>query len=197
MTPTATETQATTFRSIDENLRLVIEPKTEGLDERGRKVPFPGKAVEFRNGQFSTDDSTDLEFLRGHRLYNRDFYEVGNEPDRPKPEESAVIADMADAYTDGDADRIRESIRLEYASHSRSNVIATGKQLLEKLGEDPEQDTAPPQNLGHEEGSDTAYADATPAAVEAAEELGVDLADVKGTGEDGRVTKADVEAAAE
>lgn len=37
--------------------------------------------------------------------------------------------------------------------------------------------------------------DATPAAEEAAAEAGVDLADVKGSGAEGRVTKADVEAA--
>ena len=38
--------------------------------------------------------------------------------------------------------------------------------------------------------------DATDAAIEAAEELGVDLASVTGSGVDGRITKADVEAAA-
>lgn len=39
-------------------------------------------------------------------------------------------------------------------------------------------------------------ADATKGAQEAAEELGVDLASVSGTGKDGKITKADVEAAA-
>ena len=38
--------------------------------------------------------------------------------------------------------------------------------------------------------------DATDGAVAAAEELGVDLATVTGTGAEGRITKADVEAAA-
>lgn len=38
--------------------------------------------------------------------------------------------------------------------------------------------------------------DATDGAVEAANELGIDLANVTGTGTDGRITKADVEAAA-
>lgn len=38
--------------------------------------------------------------------------------------------------------------------------------------------------------------DATDGAVEAAKELGIELADVKGTGADGRITKSDVEAAA-
>ena len=38
--------------------------------------------------------------------------------------------------------------------------------------------------------------DATDGAVAAADELGVDLASVVGTGADGRITKADVEAAA-
>lgn len=39
--------------------------------------------------------------------------------------------------------------------------------------------------------------DATPAAAELAEEEGVDLEDVEGTGKEGRITKADVEAAAD
>lgn len=38
--------------------------------------------------------------------------------------------------------------------------------------------------------------DATAGAVEAAEELGVELSEVKGSGKSGRVTKADVEAVA-
>lgn len=38
--------------------------------------------------------------------------------------------------------------------------------------------------------------DATDGALEAAKELGVDLANVTGTGADGRITKADVEGAA-
>lgn len=37
---------------------------------------------------------------------------------------------------------------------------------------------------------------ATTGAIEAADELGVDLANVEGTGKDGKITKADVEAAA-
>lgn len=39
--------------------------------------------------------------------------------------------------------------------------------------------------------------DATQGALEAAAELGVDLTDITGTGASGRITKADVEAAAE
>ena len=38
--------------------------------------------------------------------------------------------------------------------------------------------------------------DATQGALEAAEELGVDLAEIEGTGAHGRITKSDVEAAA-
>jgi pyruvate dehydrogenase E2 component (dihydrolipoamide acetyltransferase) len=37
---------------------------------------------------------------------------------------------------------------------------------------------------------------ATPAAIEAAEELGVDLTEIEGSGKKGKVTKADVEALA-
>ena len=42
--------------------------------------------------------------------------------------------------------------------------------------------------------SDAEELDATDSAVALAAELGVDLADVEGSGKDGRITKADVEA---
>ena len=49
-----------------------------------------------------------------------------------------------------------------------------------------------------EEKSDTYYEDITTtgAAAQLAEELGVDLSTVEGTGKNGKITKADVEAAA-
>lgn len=53
---------------------------------------------------------------------------------------------------------------------------------------------APADEEGEEEEEQPA---ATPAAVEAAEELGVDLSTIEGSGVDGKITKADVEAAAE
>jgi 2-oxoglutarate dehydrogenase E2 component (dihydrolipoamide succinyltransferase) len=48
---------------------------------------------------------------------------------------------------------------------------------------------------GHTEDDDELKA--TQAALDLAHELGVDPANIKGTGKDGRITKADVEAAAE
>lgn len=50
--------------------------------------------------------------------------------------------------------------------------------------------------LLNEEEAEANEIDATDAAIEAAAELGVDLASVSGSGVDGRITKADVEAAA-
>lgn len=51
--------------------------------------------------------------------------------------------------------------------------------------------------LEHPEDAEEPEVDATPAAAELAEEKGVDLTEVEGTGKDGRVTKPDVEKAAE
>ena len=48
-----------------------------------------------------------------------------------------------------------------------------------------------------EEKKPAAVLDATEAASELADELGIDLADVEGSGEDGRILKGDVERAAE
>jgi hypothetical protein len=146
MAPTATAEETATFRSRDQNLRLVREPASEQIDSRGVRLPRPGKSVEFRNGQFATSDADELEFLRNHHMLNVDggFFEVGNEPDRPKPEADDVIAAMFEAGFEKDADEVRTLIRLEYASHSRPSVINAGRSVLKQLGEDPDEGTKPP-----------------------------------------------------
>ena len=53
-----------------------------------------------------------------------------------------------------------------------------------------------PEGDDGEEGEGEGSSEATPAAAKAAADLGVDLASVEGTGEGGKITKADVEAAA-
>jgi len=54
---------------------------------------------------------------------------------------------------------------------------------------------ASPGEFEYSDGYDPNEVDATDAAKELAEELGIDLASVEGTGKDGRVTKEDVEKA--
>jgi len=133
----------TTFRSKDDSLLLLGDAEIK-FDRGAKEVHRTEGEVQFRNGVFDTDDPDTIERLRSHRLTNIDFYEVGNEPDRPKPEDYEVIAAMSEAAVDRDADGIRLAMRLEYASHSRATVINTGKALLNKLGEDPDEGTRGP-----------------------------------------------------
>jgi pyruvate/2-oxoglutarate dehydrogenase complex dihydrolipoamide acyltransferase (E2) component len=75
-------------------------------------------------------------------------------------------------------------------------AVATQEPDPEDLGVESLGAAHPPEMVEQIE-SEQQDADATEAAAELADELGVDLATVEGTGKDGRITKADVEAAAE
>jgi pyruvate dehydrogenase E2 component (dihydrolipoamide acetyltransferase) len=71
--------------------------------------------------------------------------------------------------------------------------LPQGKEKAEKRAEPPKKPTAPAPRIDKGE---EARVKASPVARRVAAELGVDLANVKGTGPDGRVTETDVRAAA-
>lgn len=63
------------FISPSKNLRLVMKPMRRQIVEG---VPFlmPGKAIKFSNGVYETDDEKELQFLRNHPVFGRDFFET-------------------------------------------------------------------------------------------------------------------------
>ncbi len=53
---------------------ICIATKIQIID--GRQVMEPGFSAQFRDGNYSTDDPTEIKLLRGHPRYKYDFYEI-------------------------------------------------------------------------------------------------------------------------
>jgi pyruvate/2-oxoglutarate dehydrogenase complex dihydrolipoamide acyltransferase (E2) component len=130
-------------------------------------------------------------------------------PDREdRPDTEVALSEPGDPHPTPD-EHVGEGERqvvsdvqavIDAAAASRSgdeNVGDTGLTYEQAVAvaqaSDPEAQLARVQDAGPKESE----VDATPAAEELAEEEGVDLSEVEGTGAGGRVTKPDVEAAVE
>lgn len=150
------------FVSTDNNLRLVIRPKTQRLDPAGQIHEVPGLAVQFSNGIFEVDpadaDSEEiLEFMYKHQgngsnpdaRSQRLFVEAGKEPDRPPvaPDASPIMRAIVQKTAQGDADGIADLFVQERSSHSRPEVLAAAEEALKALEADV---PAPPQTPEHE-----------------------------------------------
>lgn len=129
-----------TFRSSDENLHLVQDPQTQHMDNAGRPYTVAGTRHEFRGGVLEVDEAENPEqvkWLRNHRLLNAQyggFYEVGNEPDRPKPEVTEVVNAIVAAGLAGNAKEVRDILQGERDSHNRVEVVTVGESTLTALG---------------------------------------------------------------
>jgi pyruvate/2-oxoglutarate dehydrogenase complex dihydrolipoamide acyltransferase (E2) component len=88
------------------------------------------------------------------------------------------------------AEKIEElrAVRGRDALHEETYRLEALADLLEAVDEATAGDAAKPQRTGG--------VNATPAAMEKADELGVDISSVQGTGKNGKVTTGDVEACA-
>ncbi len=62
------------FYSSHKCLRLVVKP-TEIRFEKGVQLIDRGKTISFVNGEYVTDDPSDIEWLRNCSDYGREFYE--------------------------------------------------------------------------------------------------------------------------
>jgi hypothetical protein len=143
-----TKTEGAVFRSSDQNLRLVVEPATEQIDATGRRIPVPGKTIEFVKGEYQPKDADEAAFLREHRLKDSDFVEVGSEPGRPKPEAEEVIGAIFEAALAGKIEEVKALRQVELAGHSRPVVLASADKALNQLGDPPPQ---PPIRVAPEE----------------------------------------------
>jgi len=153
-----------------------------GIEDVRKDVTVDGQAVVF------TSESGDLMQEKGGRLEGVDAPLAMN----TSSGENAVEA-SADV-PDDESDAVKEmEAAVEEATGTKATLTASEAQNL--TGEPME--SAAPAEVAPEAAPEEAEVDATPAAEAKAEELGVDLAEVEGSGADGRVTVGDVEAAAD
>lgn len=74
-----------TFRSKGVNFNVVRKSRTRLVHVDGTPEITPGVHYSFAPaGIFQTDDMAVVEYLRSRPTYNVEFWEVGNEPNRPK-----------------------------------------------------------------------------------------------------------------
>jgi len=50
--------------------------------QAGIPIVHPGKSIRFENGTYVTSDPEEIEFLRKHPLFGRDFFEAAPEVDK-------------------------------------------------------------------------------------------------------------------
>ena len=121
-----------------QELRLVLIPRRPVYGQGGERIgQTDGLTVEFRRGLFESDDPEVVERLRSHSQKDREFVEVGAEPDRV-PSSAPVIEEILKATAELDAvslERIREE---EIAGHGREDVMATVDAAIRRVhGQEP------------------------------------------------------------
>lgn len=195
--PGATGTGSLVVRAGEKDMGEVFARKQEGKVEKEnarvaeQSVIGPqGVAPEGEEDLVGTDVAhaadTDLESEQP-RMTQGEFDAQKDALEHPED----VVAPGATAEAQSEAQDAQSEAVEEKAKEARDEDLATA---------DDAEHVAEAREAGIEaaaESTERPEVEATPAAEALAEEKGVDLAEVEGTGKDGRVTKPDVEKAAE
>lgn len=95
------------------------------------------EVVEFApHGRVELDEERDadkIEHLRGLASFNREFFEIGAEPDALKPSVDEQFERILDLATHFDHDALRELIQEEKQTHNRDVVIRAGEAALQRV----------------------------------------------------------------
>lgn len=73
-----------------------------------------------------------ISWLRAHRGYNVDFYEEGNEPDRPQPTEEKFFELLTGFTLEFDVENLRGLVETEKATHNRPNLVKAAQAALDR-----------------------------------------------------------------
>lgn len=111
------------FRSKGVNFRAVRVPRHRWTAPNGEVQVSDGVTYEFApKGEFRTDDPEAIAYLRGLGSFNREFWEVGNEPGRI-PDSQPMIERVVGASTALDLEGLDELEREERAGYKRHDVL--------------------------------------------------------------------------
>lgn len=126
-----------TFISRASDFQVTLE--TEGLpmqDANGIVVArSKGKRVNFTRGQYATSNPETVRLLRAAGTYNREFWEVGNQPGAIHPPEPDVLADIMTALARRQHDKLIAIQQREQETHERETVLAAVARALGELGD--------------------------------------------------------------
>lgn len=146
---TATKTRTkTTFRSKGVNFKVVIQPSFRKVTDFGHEF-VPGEYADFApHGMFETDDPRIIEKLRDSPTFNREFWEVGNEPGALPSADAELDRIMAATALLDDAELAQIEAE-ERAGYNRGEVIASvtrARQQVQRLVD--EREAAAPAGSG-------------------------------------------------
>ena len=157
----------------------------DGIEDVKKDVTIGGQAVVF------TDEAGNVLQEKGGRLED-----VGDAPVAMNSSAGENATTVEALIPDDESDEVKAmEAAIEEDTGTRATLTASEAQALGAPAMEAEAAADAPAEAPEAEASDEV--DATPAAEAKAEELGVDLASVEGSGADGRVTVADVEDAAD
>lgn len=117
-----------TFKSRGSNQVVICKARHRLVDARGGVQVTPGVSYQFtpdeggKGGVFTTDDKVVADYLRSREGFNREYVEVGNEPDR-MPSPAPVIDRVMDAQIELDIDALDEIEHEENATWARPAVL--------------------------------------------------------------------------
>lgn len=116
-----------TFRSKGSNQNAIRKARHRLVNAAGDVSVSPGVHYQFLphtdgGGEFTTDDEVVADFLRSREGFNREYVEVGNEPDRV-PSPAPVLDLVMDAQINLDVAGLDELEQEEQASWKRPAVL--------------------------------------------------------------------------
>lgn len=145
------------FLARYDNLVLVRQPAIEDVLAGGaRRIVQKGKRYRFAQGVLRAKVGRDVlvdhegwlardaeenverdqvDALRAHRRYNKDFWEVGKEPGRAQPYEEDVLEWMSEAVADLDVERLEKVLAGEKETHNRPLLTRALTSALNKTRE--------------------------------------------------------------
>lgn len=121
-----------------QGLRLVLTPRQPLYGQGGERIgQTEGLTVEFSHGLFETDDPALVEKLRSHPQRDREFVEIGAEPDRV-PSSEPVIEAILKATAELDAPALEAIKAEEESGHNRPDVMTAVQAAIRRVhGQEP------------------------------------------------------------
>ena len=77
------------FISPYKGLQLTMKPASKSLID-GRIYADTGRHIVFKNGEFGTDNKEEIEYIRNHKRFNVNIFEIKEEKFKVTLDEGAV-----------------------------------------------------------------------------------------------------------
>lgn len=114
------------FRARGRNFSAVMVARNRWFSPNGEGQVTDGRLIQFADGNYETNEIKVQEFLRSLGSFNREFWEVGNEPGAV-PSPKIVLEEIVRAAAALDLERINDLLQTERETHKRDVVLDQAK----------------------------------------------------------------------